>query len=98
MEIDIGRVRELAEVARIAVCEEEYEPFRGDIAALERLCAPLLALSDEFSERYRARGTDAMREDQAGECLSPEEVARIAPAWENGYIPVPRTVEGGERE
>ena len=90
------KIKELAKNARLSLTDTECELFCRDIAALEAMCAPLLTLSADFTEHHRARGMDALREDAVGKCLTTEAVRSMAPAWEEGYIPVPRAVEGGD--
>ena len=90
------KIKELAKNARLSLTDTECELFSRDIAALEAMCAPLFTLSVDFTEKYRARGMNTLREDTVGECLETETVRSMAPAWEDGYIPVPRAVEGGD--
>ena len=89
------QIKTLAEASRLSLTNSECERFCCDLEALEALCEPLLLVSETPSDQYRARGTDALREDCVGTCLPIEAVREMAPAWEEGYIPVPRAVEGG---
>ena len=89
-------ILELANTLRLSLTHAECEAFCRDLASLEALCTPLLSVSETVSERYRAKGTDDLREDFVGESLPIEALQKMAPAWEDGYIPVPRTVEGGD--
>lgn len=90
------QIKKLAQTSRLSLTDSECERFSRDMAALEALCEPLLSVSETVSEQYRARGTDALREDRVGACLPIDTIKAMTSAWEDGYIPVPRAVEGGD--
>ena len=90
------QIKQLAQTSRLSLTDSECERFSRDIAALEALCESLLSVSETVSEKYRARGTDALREDRVGTCLPIDTIKAMTSAWEDGYIPVPRAVEGGD--
>lgn len=96
MKITPDQVRELAKSARLSLTDAECKVFGDDMDELEHLCAPLLTLSGAFVESDQARDSAFWRADVVGECLPREEIERLASVWEDGYIPVPRAVEGGD--
>ena len=90
------QIKELANTLRLSLTPAECEVFCRDLDALEALCEPLLSVSTSVSEGYRAKGMDALRDDVIGACLPIDVLQKMAPVWEDGYIPVPRVVEGGD--
>lgn len=93
----VAELQELAKALRLSFRDgAEAESFCRELTALEELCAPLLGFTGQSTDRLRARGTDALREDRVGESLSIEALRAMAPVWEDGFFAVPRAIEGGD--
>ena len=93
----VAEIQELAKALRLSFRDEvEAEAFCRELLALEALCAPLLGVTGQSTDRLRARGTDALREDCVGESLTVDALRAMAPVWEDGFFAVPRAIEGGD--
>jgi aspartyl-tRNA(Asn)/glutamyl-tRNA(Gln) amidotransferase subunit C len=95
MSVDAATVRRIAQLARIAVAEEEIEHLRGEINAI-------LAFVEQLSE-VDVRGVEPMtsvipmqmkrRPDLVTAGGDPDAVLRNAPAREGNFFVVPKVVE-----
>lgn len=91
----VAELQQLANTLRLSLGDSEAEDLCRDLASLEALCAPLLGVTEPPTDRFHSRGIDALREDRVGESLPIDALRALAPAWEDGYFPVPLAVEGG---
>jgi aspartyl-tRNA(Asn)/glutamyl-tRNA(Gln) amidotransferase subunit C len=91
-------VRRLAALSRLDPTDAQVAQWRGDLAAVLAYAECLARVDLRGIEPMARPGEEANRlaEDEPGPTLPPEALARLAPALEDGYIPVPKVVgEGG---
>ena len=95
MSVDAETVRRIADLARIAVAEDEIAPLRGELNAI-------LAFVEQLSE-VDVAGVEPMtsvtpiemkrRPDLVTEGGIPDEIVRNAPAVEDHFFLVPKVIE-----
>src|SRR5690606_18469473 len=95
MSVDVGTVKRVARLARIAVDEAEAEALRAELNAILGFVAQLdqvdvAGVEPMNSVRPRAmrRGADAVT---VGDCR--DKVLANAPLTENGFFVVPKVIE-----
>ena len=88
-------VLKAAELARLALTEEETELYTGQIQRILGYVEKLSELDTTGVEptSYTANDKGAMREDKAVESLSREEALANAPVSERGCFKVPQIIE-----
>ncbi|MEM9166931.1 MAG: Asp-tRNA(Asn)/Glu-tRNA(Gln) amidotransferase subunit GatC [Planctomycetota bacterium] len=87
-------VRRLAALARLTIDDDAIEGYRRDLSSVLRHAA-CLAEADLEGVEPMARAcaeVNRLADDEPGPTLDAETVARLAPAWEEGFIPVPKVL------
>lgn len=92
---DLMNVRRVAELAKIDLTPEEEVRLSAEMADILAFARQLelLDLQDVEQTQHILGITNVLREDVVQPCLSQEAVLSAAPAREDAYIAVPRTVE-----
>jgi aspartyl-tRNA(Asn)/glutamyl-tRNA(Gln) amidotransferase subunit C len=95
MAIDKDDVRHVAELARLALTEDELLLYT---AQLKRILGYIEKLSELDTTGvvptfYSATKGSMLREDKAGECLDAEDALKNAPAQRHGCFKVQRIIE-----
>jgi aspartyl-tRNA(Asn)/glutamyl-tRNA(Gln) amidotransferase subunit C len=95
MSVDSDTVRRIAQLARIAVAEDEIEHLRGELNAI-------LAFVEQLSE-VNVEGVEAMtsvipmemkkRPDVVTDGAIPDDIIKNAPAADDHFFVVPKVVE-----
>ena len=95
MSVDAAAVRRIAELARIAVDDDELELLQGDLNAI-------LAFVEQLSE-VDVEGVEPMtsvtpmemkkRPDAVTDGGIPDDILKNAPASQDGFFAVPKVVE-----
>lgn len=95
MALEREDVQRVADLAAIAITDEEAEGFRQDLASLLAAFDKLLALdvSDVPPTACAALGRAPLRSDEARPSLPPETALANAPAREGTNFLVPRIIE-----
>jgi len=93
--ITIDEVKYVANLARLAITEEEAEKFTNQLDAIITFAEQLNELDTDNVEptSHVLEIKNVMREDIAKAGLSVEEVLKNAPEHENGQIKVPSIIE-----
>ena len=93
--ITIDEVKHVANLARLAITEEEAEKFTKQLDAIIEFAEQLNELDTENVEptSHVLDMKNVMREDIAEEGLPVEEVLKNAPDHEDGQIRVPSIIE-----
>jgi aspartyl-tRNA(Asn)/glutamyl-tRNA(Gln) amidotransferase subunit C len=93
--ITIDEVKYVANLARLAITEEEAEKFTNQLDAIISFAEQLNELDTDHVEptSHVLDIKNVMREDIAKPGLPVEEVLRNAPDHENGQIRVPSIIE-----
>ncbi|OIN97826.1 Asp-tRNA(Asn)/Glu-tRNA(Gln) amidotransferase GatCAB subunit C [Candidatus Desantisbacteria bacterium CG_4_10_14_0_8_um_filter_48_22] len=95
MKIDRKAVEYIANLARLALTEDEKEEFT---AQLDKILAYIDKLSELDTKgveptTHAVRLKNVFRQDKAGPSLSGEEALSNAPAKDRGHFKVPRIIE-----
>jgi aspartyl-tRNA(Asn)/glutamyl-tRNA(Gln) amidotransferase subunit C len=95
MSVDADTVRRIAQLARIAVAEDEIEHLRGELNAI-------LAFVEQLSE-VNVEGVEAMtsvlpmemkkRPDVVTDGAIPDDIIKNAPAADDHFFVVPKVME-----
>jgi aspartyl-tRNA(Asn)/glutamyl-tRNA(Gln) amidotransferase subunit C len=95
MSVDADTVRRIAQLARIAVAEEEVEHLRGELNAILAFVEQLSAVAVAGIEPMTSVIPMAMkkREDMVTDGGTPDEIIKNAPAAEDHFFVVPKVVE-----
>ena len=93
--ITIDEVKYVANLARLAITEEEAEKFTNQLDAIISFAEQLTELDTDHVEptSHVLDSKNVMREDIAKPGLPVEEVLKNAPDHENGQIRVPSIIE-----
>lgn len=93
--ISTDEVKHVANLARLAVSEEEVQKFTKQLDAIITYAEQLNELDTENVEptSHVLDMKNVMREDKAAEGLPQEEVLRNAPEHQDGQIKVPSIIE-----
>ncbi|PKG25138.1 Asp-tRNA(Asn)/Glu-tRNA(Gln) amidotransferase subunit GatC [Niallia nealsonii] len=93
--ITIEEVKHVANLARLAITEEEAEKFQKQLDAIISFAEELNELDTEGIEptSHVLDMKNVMREDVATKGLSIEEVIKNAPDHQDGQIKVPSIIE-----
>ena len=93
--ITIDEVKHVANLARLAITEEEAEKFATQLDAIITFAEQLNGLDTDHVEptSHVLDIKNVFREDVAGEGLPVEDVVRNAPDHEDGQIKVPAIIE-----
>jgi aspartyl-tRNA(Asn)/glutamyl-tRNA(Gln) amidotransferase subunit C len=92
VEIDIDHV---ARLARLALSDDERERLREQLGVILDSAARVqeVAAEDVSPTAHPVPQTNVFRNDEPGECLTPDEALAGAPETEDGRFKVPRIVE-----
>jgi aspartyl-tRNA(Asn)/glutamyl-tRNA(Gln) amidotransferase subunit C len=95
MSVDTEIVRRIANLARIAVAEEEMEHLKGELNAILNWVEQLGEVDVEGVEPMTSVTPMKMkmRADAVTDGDIPEEIVRNAPATEDNFFLVPKVVE-----
>ena len=95
MSVDIGTVRRVAHLARIAVSEEELPALQGELNAILAFVEQLseLDVSDVEPMTSVVPMTLPLRADEVTDGHYPDKVLANAPEAEGGFFTVPKVVE-----
>lgn len=99
MKIDRRKIKVLEQLARIELHPDEIEVMAGQLDRIVEFVSQLRAAdrSGAVGTGFVARGAAAgLREDEVREGLGRDGVAKIAPAFENGFFRVPRILDKEE--
>jgi aspartyl-tRNA(Asn)/glutamyl-tRNA(Gln) amidotransferase subunit C len=95
LSVDAKTVRRIADLARIAVAEEEVEPLQGELNAILAFVEQLSQVNVECVEPMTSVIPIKMkkREDKVTDGDIADDIVRNAPATEDHYFLVPKVVE-----
>lgn len=95
MSIDADTVRRIAELARIAVAEEEIEHLRGELNAILTFVEQLSRVDVDGVEPVTSIVPMQLkkRKDEVTDGQIPDQVLRNAPATDDDFFLVPKVVE-----
>ena len=95
LSIDADTVRRIAELARIAVAEEEIEHLRGELNAILTFVEQLSRVDVDGVEPVTSVVPMQLkkRKDQVTDGQIPDQVLRNAPATDDDFFLVPKVVE-----
>lgn len=90
-------VRKVARLARLELTDDEIDDARRRLTAVlgyvERL--QQLDLDDVRPMAHAHESVNRLRADEPAKPVPTEEFERIAPAWEDGFVRVPRVLGDG---
>lgn len=94
--LDLAEIEHLALLSRLELSADEKIGFLGDLNKMLGYFRQLQELDTEgVPEMQRPiRLVNVMREDVPGEMFTQAQVLELAPESQDGFIRVPRTVEG----
>jgi aspartyl-tRNA(Asn)/glutamyl-tRNA(Gln) amidotransferase subunit C len=95
MSVDADAVRKIANLARIAVAEEEIAPLQGELNAILAFVEQLSAVNVDGVEPMTSVTPMQMkkRKDEVTDGGIPDDIVRNAPAVEGHFFLVPKVVE-----
>lgn len=95
MSVDLGTVRRVAHLARLAVSEEELPALQGELNAILAFVEQLSAIDVSAIEPMTSivPMTLPLREDVVTDGHYPDKVLANAPEAEGGFFTVPKVVE-----
>jgi aspartyl-tRNA(Asn)/glutamyl-tRNA(Gln) amidotransferase subunit C len=95
LSIDADTVRRIAELARIAVAEEEIEHLRGELNAILTFVEQLSGVDVNGVEPVTSVVPMQLkkRKDEVTDGQIPDQVLRNAPATDDNFFLVPKVVE-----
>ncbi|MBA4788533.1 MAG: Asp-tRNA(Asn)/Glu-tRNA(Gln) amidotransferase subunit GatC [Pseudomonadota bacterium] len=95
MSVDLGTVRRVAHLARLAVSEEELPALQGELNAILAFVEQLSAIDVSSIEPMTSVVplTLPLREDVVTDGHYPDKVLANAPEAEGGFFTVPKVVE-----
>ncbi|WP_127089680.1 Asp-tRNA(Asn)/Glu-tRNA(Gln) amidotransferase subunit GatC [Aquabacter cavernae] len=95
MSVDLGTVRRVAHLARLAVSEEELPALQGELNAILAFVEQLSAIDVSSIEPMTSVVplTLPLREDEVTDGHYPDKVLANAPEAESGFFTVPKVVE-----
>lgn len=95
MSVDLGTVRRVAHLARIAVTEEELPALQGELNAILAFVEQLAAVDVSSIEPMTSVVPMdlPLRDDVVTDGHYPEKVLANAPEAEGGFFTVPKVVE-----
>lgn len=95
-QIDLQQVRHVAELARLALCDEEAQTMRAQLNSILEYMARLdeLDVSEVEPTYHTVAMHAALRPDEVRPSLDRDEALSQAPKQEEGGFAVPRVMEG----
>lgn len=94
MELTTSQVLELASQQRLTLSENEVEQLRQDLNSILEFAAVLHDVApDTDGAPQKPKSVNTLRSDVIRPSLSQQEALQLAPANEEGFFRVPRTVE-----
>ncbi|MEE2719764.1 MAG: Asp-tRNA(Asn)/Glu-tRNA(Gln) amidotransferase subunit GatC [Planctomycetota bacterium] len=99
-QISLEQVRHVAELARLAMSDEELESCRGELASILRHIATIDAVDVDGVEplAHAIDMSNRLSDDEPAESLSIDDVLANAPALEDRFIAVPKVLDPGADE
>lgn len=93
--MDLETLNSIAGLARLRVKEEDAESFLGSLNKVLEYVDQIKALdtSSINEDEVYFNHENFTREDKVINNLSREDLSKIAPEYENGYIVVPKVIE-----
>ncbi len=93
--ITTDQVKHVANLARLAITEEEAKDFKNQLDAIISFAEELNELDTDHVEptSHVLDMKNVLREDKAIEGLPQEEVLKNAPEHRDGYVKVPSIIE-----
>ena len=93
--IDAAELSHLLNLARLELPEAEQQAMRGELNAILGYFEQLHAVDTEGVEEMQrpVSLSNVMRDDVPGEMLPHSALEALAPATQDGFVRVPRTVE-----
>ena len=94
--LSIDEVRHVARLARLSLSDEELELYRGQLATVLDHIARLERVNVDGVEpmAHPLDLTNRLDPDEVAASLPLEKVLAIAPATEEGFLAVPKVLEG----
>lgn len=94
--MDSKKLQEIAYLSRLRFREDELESFLSDFnkitAYVDRVKElDTSGITDE--DLYPHFEENALRPDEIGTSLGRDEIAKLSPKYENGFVVVPRVIE-----
>ncbi|MEW6256657.1 MAG: Asp-tRNA(Asn)/Glu-tRNA(Gln) amidotransferase subunit GatC [Pseudomonadota bacterium] len=95
MSVDLGTVRRVAHLARLAVSEDELPALQGELNAILAFVEQLSAIDVSSIEPMTSVVPMSLplREDVVSDGHYPEKILANAPEAEGGFFTVPKVVE-----
>lgn len=93
--MDAKTLQEIAYLARLKIPESEMDSMLSDFNKIMEYVEQVKEIDVSHIQEMDLypHHENAMREDKIGESLSRDDIAKLAPKFENGYIVVPRVIE-----
>jgi aspartyl-tRNA(Asn)/glutamyl-tRNA(Gln) amidotransferase subunit C len=93
--MDAKTLKEIAYLSRLAIDDKDLDKFLDDFNSIMNYVDQVkeLDVSSITESDLYPHHENATREDTIGNSLSRDDISKIAPAYENGYVVVPRVIE-----
>ncbi|HMV76536.1 MAG TPA: Asp-tRNA(Asn)/Glu-tRNA(Gln) amidotransferase subunit GatC [Leptospiraceae bacterium] len=93
--MDGKKLKEIAYLARLKIEEGEMDSMLRDFNSIQEYVDHVKELdtSSVTEEDIYFHVKNFTRPDKTGESLNREKIAAVAPAYENGYVIVPKVIE-----
>lgn len=89
-------VRRIAELSKLSFSEDELSALEGEMEKIVRFVSEINGAETEnvSAREHILAETNVLRDDVPIECDNTEEIVSAAKTWADGYVTVPRVVEG----
>jgi aspartyl-tRNA(Asn)/glutamyl-tRNA(Gln) amidotransferase subunit C len=93
--MDAKNLKEIAGLARLRIEDNEMDSMLQDFNQIMDYVAQVKELDVSFIEEkdLYPHHENSLRKDRVAESLSRDDIAKIAPKYENGYVVVPKVIE-----
>jgi aspartyl-tRNA(Asn)/glutamyl-tRNA(Gln) amidotransferase subunit C len=93
--VDKETFKKIAFLSRLSIDEKDLEPMLNDFNKISEYVDKVKELdtSSVKEDDLYFQPENFLRKDTIEESLTREEISKIAPKYENGYIVVPRVIE-----
>lgn len=93
--MDADTLKKIAYLSRLAIEDKDLEKFLSDFNSIMDYVDQVqeMEVSSITEKDLYPHHENSTRVDMTGESLSRDEIAKISPAYENGYVVVPRVIE-----
>jgi aspartyl-tRNA(Asn)/glutamyl-tRNA(Gln) amidotransferase subunit C len=93
--VDAKTLNKIAFLSRLSIKENELESMLTDFNKIMEYVDKVKELdtSSVKEEDLYFQSENFLREDKIGESLSRDDISKVSPKYENGYIVVPRVIE-----